>query len=158
MPLEPAETRPIVDTIFQSRELLFQGTINKAKQLLKRFYGWHRIFGQNRSSTTRSRGNHTIKHFRGTTTTIQRLSTATQTSTHNDYNLLTFNTSEISSIVHHLRALWEDPRTIFLKFYWKKFPENVGIVAHMFAKLIIICQSRDPKMAFHIAIFCNRMK
>ena len=33
MPLEPAETRPIVDPIFLSRELLFQGTINKAKQL-----------------------------------------------------------------------------------------------------------------------------
>ena len=39
----------------------------------------------------------------------------------------------------------------------KKFPENVGIVARLFAKLIITCQSRDPKMAFHIAIFCNRM-
>ena len=50
-------------------------------------------------------GNHTIKHFRGANTTIQRLSTTTQTTTHNDYNVLTFNTSEISSIVHHLRAL-----------------------------------------------------
>ena len=51
--------------------------------------------------------------------------------------------AEYHRITHHLQALWEDVQTIFLKFYWKKFPENVRVVARMFAKLIITCQSRD---------------
>ena len=46
-------------------------------------------------------------------------------------------------ITYHPRALWEDVQTIYLKFYWKKFPENARTVARMFGKLIITCQSRD---------------
>ena len=46
-------------------------------------------------------------------------------------------------ITHHLWALWEDVATICLKFYWEKFPDNVRIVARMFAKLIFTCQLRE---------------
>ena len=46
MPLEPVETRPIVDPIFLSRELLFQGTINKAKQLRNVFMDGTEYFGE----------------------------------------------------------------------------------------------------------------
>ena len=56
------------------------------------FYGWHRIFWRKRSSTTRS---HTCQHHAEiaqshTFAALIRLSTTT-------HNLLTFNTSEISS-------------------------------------------------------------
>ena len=91
-PLEPAETRPTIDPIFLSQELLFQGTISYAKHRRNNINGWHKIFWRNCNSTTWP---HTCQHHAEITQShtfaaLIRLSTTT-------HNLLTFKISEISS-------------------------------------------------------------
>ena len=135
MPFNPLKLD--LDPIFLSQDLLFQGTISKAKHRRNVFMAGKEYFGETvvqpgdhkSVNTMRKSHNHTLsRHWYDYPQPHIIFSRLTQAKYHR--------------ITHHKRALWVDVRTIFLKFYWKKILENVPIVASMFPELIT-CQSRD---------------
>ena len=135
MPLEPAETRPRSMQFPESR-VTFSRYNQQAKH--RRLAGTE-YFGE---TAVQPRDHIPCQHHAETTESHFR---ARRWYDYPQPRIIfsRLTQAKYHRITHHLRTLWEDVRTIFFKFYWKKFPENVQIVAHMFAKLIITCQSRD---------------